>query len=340
MSLRKQKRIRKISEEFSAGIRDLVAFDNISSKRDEELFVLDKIGSKSKRIKITNEINNDKSFVSKHESHLVKKIIKNRNKNTNPLKNHIDRASLTDLWSDNTEESGKCIRNKKLKRDQLVHPGQSYNPSISDHQDALAEAVALEIKRTEFDGLKISETFSNLNRIESITSDDDGNNDDETDTGREGIPKNKKKVTKLTRAQRNKLRLRKEKETKQQKQWLEKNLLKSIDSLPNILSSWEQRDVKIDQERIIKKTRQDLKKQQQLVIPYMNYEEVASIPLTDELLGSMRTLRPKGIVLIDEVIKMKTQGLVGASLSDKKLKKKKQRKKTVHMQMNYYRESC
>ena len=331
MSSRIQKRIRDSSHEHDLIISDSNEIQSLKLRSDEELFVIDKIGSKSKRRKINSEefgqTNSKPLIVSKVERILIKKTLNNRKQIFTPDDtSQPSNGAISDIWENDDEigngSKGKISKNKKekIQIDLLVHPGQSYNPSILDHQDILAEAVALEIKKKEADLKNISIETVTINRdIETYSVNDEEASDDDNSTTK--IRRSKKE--KLTRAQRNKIRGKKEKNFKLQKEEVEKSILHSIDVLPQILTTIDQKDGKIEQQRKMRQVQKKLKEQKEKTAVYMTYQEAASVPLTDELTGSVRTLRPKGMILRDTAHKMKTLGIVGESLSDKRMRKRK-----------------
>lgn len=319
MTTRRQKRIRETSDEFE----EVLAQEKLSSKPDEDLFVLDKTGSRSKRVKIQQQLQQQKQqpVVSRHELHLIQKVLKNSSKKTDNTNNNT--KDISDLWSDDTPvPPSKYISNNKVRRDRLVHPGQSYNPSLPDHQDALAEAVAVEIKKTEANSNTniLVEVVSAIATADDDDDDNDNNNNDDSSSPLVVRPKSK---SKLTRAQRNKIRLRKQRDTQTLKEQTDRLVLRSIDGLPRLLSSLQDKETKLDLRRQIKQTQTDLRLAKKTVVPYMTYQEAAAVPLSDELSGSMRTLRPKGTLSLS-LEDMKTRGVL--PLSDKRMKTKKRDK--------------
>jgi len=106
----------------------------------------------------------------------------------------------------------KLNQKKKQVAVEICHPGQSYKPDEEHHQDAIGEALAIEIKRKEAiaykegplggtDGLS-EKTLSVM--IHSSDEEDEDSSDDENTNTEATSTTFKKRQEKLTRAQRNK----------------------------------------------------------------------------------------------------------------------------------------
>jgi nucleolar protein 53 len=114
---------------------------------------------------------------------------------------------------------------------EVAHPGQSYRPDREHHQDAIGEALSIEIRRNEAEEYKakpISEGMTSFTKEFIKASDDESTDEEEEDddnSAAEESTKIIKRKEKLTRAQRNKQkRLKAEhtllKERRQRKQFL------------------------------------------------------------------------------------------------------------------------
>ncbi len=126
-------------------------------------------------------------------------------------------------------------------------------------------------------------------------SDDDGN-------GNRSNNKLEKRPEKLTQTQRNKLRKRKLLKYEQRLADREKFVLRGINALPYHISKIEklekQQEMKRNAMKLLKKSREVEDKKA------LTYQEVGVIPLTDELNGSLRQIKPKGIAVVEQVHSM------------------------------------
>lgn len=223
----------------------------------------------------------------------------------------------------------------KTKKVKPAIPGQSYNPSHESHQDALAEALALTLKKQREDELKarpvvdrkelseLTKAFTS-NESDSDDSDNSDNDDDEDDDDDDsdgsgdddddddGVDANGKKYSKLprrarekkTRAQRNKERTKKMRLLEQKRANMEKKMLKSLDNVPELIK-------RIDKEEEAKQAQKNLSKmllQNAQDDSMLTYAEAGAVPLSDELRGSLRQVKPKGNVLVSQVAKMRETG--------------------------------
>ena len=195
MSRKRQLRILETAEEYSNLLIQVNEGDKILSKQNDELFVVDRVGSERSRRKLTSKL----IEIERNATEIVlsaadKKIIDKRN-DRNSKKTVVTESKtndIVDLWSDPAAES-IMKPNKELKDNTTKVPkkkscilpinGQSYNPNHEDHQDALAEALAIEIRKKEHEARTkgpIEYTLSELTKsvlCDDVDSDDDG--DDE-----------------------------------------------------------------------------------------------------------------------------------------------------------------
>jgi len=124
--------------------------------------------------------------------------------------------------------SNKQLKGQKLARAnappqlavEVAHPGQSYHPDKEHHQDAIGEALSIEIRRNEAVEYKkkpISEGMSAFTKgfiVNSDSGEDDSSDEDEDEnTTTKPAATMIKRKEKLTRAQRNKQKRVKAEET-------------------------------------------------------------------------------------------------------------------------------
>jgi len=321
MTSRKRLRRQEVAaEEYYVSRQEVVDDAVYASKHDEELFMIDKMGSKSSKRRIEKQILNRSNGnpLSKTEKKLIGKILSKEKKieHTAIKPSH---EQYCDLWNQDvyvgTEEKAHKpkTRSKVLK---VAGPGQSYNPSIEDHQNIIAEALALEIKKQEIDAKTKGPLDTNLSVFTQsimILQDDDEEGsayemDEVNDNEDIAVIQSARKIKwrqKLTRTERNKIRNRKAMAFDKSIRDQQKELLNSITNIPKIL-----KEIRSDEQQneLNNLLRQQQQHRELCMEKGMSYEEAGAIPLTDELDGSLRTLIPKGLPLQDQIIRMRNTG--------------------------------
>jgi hypothetical protein len=151
MSKKLLKRVKKTGEEHEAAVVNALTKNAKESHDDEVLFSLDRSGSKAVKRKVATELlpKQEGTFMSETEKKLVKRAALGRKQQYGKYVTPIGSNAARDLWDEPVEETTAAtttIQNKRLK---VPLPGQSYNPSSTDHQNSVAEAVALQLKRDE-----------------------------------------------------------------------------------------------------------------------------------------------------------------------------------------------
>lgn len=150
MSKKIQKRVKKTSLEYEESVARASASAEQQASEDEVLFSLDRVGSKNAKRKVTQELvpKANGNFVSETEKKLIKRAAtKTKQQPYHKFKTAVGSNEVRDLWGDTLTEGDST--EKSHKRLKVALPGQSYNPSTSDHQNTVAEAVALQLKRDE-----------------------------------------------------------------------------------------------------------------------------------------------------------------------------------------------
>jgi hypothetical protein len=336
MAQKRQKRIKETLREFEEKSDNVSITTKLAAKADEELFSLDRTGSKSARRKMIKEISpiSNGDFVSKAEKKLLERA-QRPNKRVAYGKHQLNGGDedIRDLWESDVNVSKKATdKVRPTKRARIALPGQSYNPSVDDHQNALAEALALEIKKKEAseqqrtDNLIGSYGTDAVDQFKLDECDEDEDDEDEEpqyDEDGQLIVSSlklirKKKQIKFTRAQRNKIKTRNALTFEINKEKFEKDLNKSIDSLPLVLRT-------LASEEQVQETRQQLKQnnkqraEEEKLIHTLSYEDARAVPLSDELTGSLRTIIPKGVAVLDRTLQMRLSG--DLSLRDRRKRK-------------------
>lgn len=331
-SKRREKRIAETSAEYEEQKSRVSAAAVVASRPDEALFVVDRTGSKSARRRIHKEevAKTTNQPVSKTERALIKKatqqLLAGHEK---PNKAREQPSALADLWADEAESTG-AQSVTRIKRSSVVAsaakkvagPGFSYNPSTVAHQNVLAEALALEIKKREKDmrnNKAITVGLSELTKSVLLDSDYDSDEEDEDEEGEggEGGSMRKPKLKeKKTRAQRNKERRRKDLDSAKALQQTEQGVLKAIGSLPHILRSIEAEEARARANKALREVQAQSSKDDSA----LSYDEAGHVPLSDELSGSLRRVIPKGSALNSAVSKVRQSG--GFTMRDKFRRKK------------------
>lgn len=166
MSSKRQKRISASAEEYADQISRLSVLQSIRAKPDDDLFTVDRSGSQSSRRRIAKEVrikSTDKSGVESIVSIIERKLVK-RIVDRGPKEARVNEseAALCDIWDTDVSavpvDANILTRSRKSRSENLLSAkmnvaikGQSYNPSHNDHQNALAEALAVEIRKREYD---------------------------------------------------------------------------------------------------------------------------------------------------------------------------------------------
>lgn len=318
----RSKRIEAITAELDSHQIASNEESRLASVVDNELFTIDTIGSKSARKKIENCKISAKN-IDGPEKKFVSKLTEKKRKRQ-AVVSIVAHNSLYDLWDCNEISSPTNTRNpcNKLHRKVKVPVGGlSYNPSINDHQDAIAEATALEIRRREMDlrdhSFSSGRSQTEIQCVEDFAAIPFDTDDFDTIEGDLLKPSSltHRRPKPLTRVQKNKKRLRSVIKQESLQEKVEASILKSIDRLPIVLKSIEMEE----EHRTAVKSANLLKKTVALDSTAMTYDEAGLVPLTDELSGSMRTIIPKGCCIVDRV---KTMTRVGDVTNKSKRKRR------------------
>lgn len=290
-------------KEFEGHVDAGILEDVLRIKANDELFVVDRVGSKNARLRMKREGGEGKGILSAKAD--LRKIVKLAKKlKSKEQFEKVDPAATFDLWESEPAETEKRRQCAKVK---VPHPGQSYNPSLEDHQDALAEATAIELLKREKD-LKTSVVQT---AVATITNADLDSSDDESDgegvrdpSDNSRVVKSNRRLRVMTRAEKNKKRLRKAAAHEISKVESARGLLKAIDSLPTILKSIEGEEIYQQSMKALR----DTKQQESVDKSAMTYTDAGMIPLTDELNGSLRNIIPKGSRIKERVLSLVESG--------------------------------
>lgn len=360
-----QKRIQATNEAFEAAVQENSVLETLNAVEDEALFTVDRAGSKSGRRKVEKQLQvkekptasisaSEKAVLAKLQSKkrkaygedVVEATGKQNKRHQVTSNGKIDMA-LTDLWGEAVVALPKLVpvvdelsttivkaKSAPKKRDEkkntkvkVAVPGQSYHPTPKDHQNALAEALAIELKRQEAieankkDGLNFADPRNRREITQLLLGednvDDEDDSEDEDEEGKllvegdeegDAPRKIRKMKEKLTKAERNKKRARKNAEHTTQKIKQESKLLKSIDQIETLVKQNKKQEAfKVQQRKLKEAKRQDQLRANSMMVGISDYE-VSAVPLSDELSGSLRTIIPKGVCIVDRTQSLLEKG--------------------------------
>eukprot|EP00978_Attheya_sp_CCMP212_P001114 scaffold2324_cov57-Attheya_sp.AAC.4 len=198
---------------------------------------------------------------------------------------------------------------------EVAQPGQSYRPDAIQHQDAIGEALSIELRRNEAEAYKKTPLARGLTdetkRIMMGDSDDESDSDgDDSDADMEKDEKKINRKDKLTRAQRNRQkRVRAEQKVLEDKK-RNKTLMNSVLDV----KKYKKELLKDEREKLEhKKVLKELKKERDAdpsteLAKMVNPEHALALPvaLSSDLKtgNSLRTVKPKGSLLMDRVESM------------------------------------
>jgi hypothetical protein len=135
---RKRQRESEIVQLYETLVDDENTQSLLVSKADDDLFVVDRVGSKRMRRKITKEEEARKttSIVSKVDRKLVEKLESQPSRRKKKVGGAM---AVSDIWADEVTPVKDVGKGGKKKAIKIPEGGLSYNPSHDDHQDILAE---------------------------------------------------------------------------------------------------------------------------------------------------------------------------------------------------------
>jgi hypothetical protein len=347
------RRIKETNALYNEATVDKVIDEVIDTRMDtDELFILDRTGSKSVRkrqIKQDNAIERDGVLaLSKTEKHLVEKRLKAIHNDTSSKKKNSNTGNeMVDLWGDDDGLDGMTSRTKpkknphpsnhnKKKALKVSSQGFSYNPTMESHQDVIATAVALEVKKREqkvsdFDKITSIQDTIRKSVENGYNSDHDSGqeeeeeeDEDEENENQEEALKPLKQPERMTRAERNKKKERKLKELELKRAQNQKKKGKEMNGVPVLIKGLNKLENIQKQKRELKKLQEEAKKEEEENA--LTYAEAGNVPLTDELHGSLRKIIAKGSAIKDLSTNFGTAGKISMK---KKVKRGAHRAKNI-----------
>lgn len=225
---------------------------------------------------------------------------------------------------------------KKQLAVDLPIPGQSYHPDREQHQEAIGEALSIEIRRNEAEEYKsrpISEGMSAFTKefiMGESDSEEESSDEEDEDEEAVGTAKLIKKKDKLTRAQRNKQKRVKAEATALKERKLRKQFMHQINEV-HIHNKAVKKSEKEHAERQLElaklrreKRAQPLGKDVWNSVSQKDPIRAPSLPvaLTEELQGNaggnggLRTVTPKGSLVTDRLESMVSRNMIQKKKAD------------------------
>ncbi|WCJ20001.1 Ribosome biogenesis protein NOP53 [Euphorbia peplus] len=235
-----------------------------------------------------------------------------------------------DLWENNGEPDNKARKvsiPSAIPAVEVEAPGCSYNPPPEAHQDALAQAVAVEMQKIYKSELG-PQPVPLVSRAELRVLDeedmcfleaDDADEDEDNIIENEDTELEKKsgKLKRVTRVVLNKRARQKEQKKKLAESQKKEGVSKEIDSLADIINEI----AKEDEEKQKKHIRRVVAKQERLKVrpPRLGKHKFEPAPsqvlLTEEITGSLRKLKGCCTLLKDRFKSLEKRGLIPPSKS-------------------------
>ena len=247
---------------------------------------------------------------------------------------------------------------------EVAHPGQSYKPDKEQHQDAIGEALSIEIRRNEAEEYKskpISEGMTAFTKefiVDSDSEEEDSSDDEEEEDTNNNKAKIIKRKEKLTRAQRNKQkRVKAEltaiKERKAHKQFLHQANEVHVHNKSIKKTEQQQRERQIELSKLkMEKKSKPLGKDVWSALSQKDPIRAPALPvtLTEELSGGgkevdgvaaaagggLRTVKPKGSLVTDRVESMVARNMISKKREGRRVVQGKRRPKTRGAQGTEY----
>lgn len=307
------KRARRIAETntaYEAVVVEEAKEAALAHKDEETLFVVDRSGSKAARKRVLEVILPQKE--GRYMSASDKKVLQKIQAKTAlvPAPAPAATALLMDVWADEPAQPSAPRRSTRQHKLSVPLPGQSYHPSPAAHQDVLAEALAVELARQEAEKEKEAPLLVRETRTMAALLVDEGEDTEGSEAevpyphpllpalaqlicvtqGEEYKPRQKGKMSK---AQRNRQRAHRISQGEMKRLRGEERLLQSIDKLDKVIKVLQGEN---DHQQAVRAAKEAIK-----ATPVPVLVDVTAIPLSDELQGSLRTIRPKGVAVRDSV---------------------------------------
>lgn len=323
-----------------------VATSHITSKSNDQLFVLDTTAEHVPKQELPKRQHKKKP---KHSVTKIKvgALLKKHDAATLQLmaaqtsKKKRKSTAAFDLWQDEDKDEEPQTRPTKsvggippeptwtkaapappLKRQtptvavDVAQCGQSYHPDVQQHQNVIGEALALELRRNEALDYKQAPLATGLNdETKAFMLQEEFSSSEDEDDDKEP-PVFHKQKSKLTRAQHNRQKRVRAQQKQERSQKLAKKRMNAIAEAKKVTKDLAKQD------QAQKERREQIKALQQsskrtlgkLVVQHLSESNPIRAPtlpvaLTDELSGSLRTIKPKGSLVTDRMESFKDRNM-------------------------------
>lgn len=217
---------------------------------------------------------------------------------------------------------------EKVEAVKVGHPGTSYNPSFTDHQDALRIAVDIEQKK-EDEKAKIEKELSYPPELDEMSDHEIADDDDEEEEEEEVNDSDDQKITKVTerktKAQRNKEKKNKEKEEKRLQKLKDKEMSKQIEEIEKI-----QQVIDEEEKNTIEKMNKPKKEKMPRLGKVRYQAKSMDIQLTEELSESLRGLKPEGNLFTDRFKSLQERAIIEPRVRNNKERRYKLKEYEKH----------
>lgn len=298
----------------------------IKSSKNDELFTIETKREEHEKKGLEKKIKNREALKAPYqpkENHippLTKDAPKKKEKKKESEKKEVPKVKQNnqekkkernlDIWENEKEIPIEEKKNEKPKMVKIPHPGQSYNPTFEDHQEAIQIAHKNELKIVKkADQVKY---FLNLAK----NTDDQGGDDvldgikaqnktlpeEEKSEGTNTIKeRKKKKITKMKKRNINKARAQYKKH------------LKRVKGNPSVEEIVKELDLFEEKTKKKRERREELKKR---LRKQLNLKST-DVLLTEELSNGVRSIEPAGNIWFDTLKTLKNSDLFDLVISNK-----------------------
>ena len=234
----------------------------------------------------------------------------------------------------------------ELKSVEEPHGGESYNPSLKDHQDLMWKAAMVEMnkekeqKKVEFhttrlfrnapvdlERTKLEEMSQGIHELNGAK---DEESDKEVDDGEEEEGVAKVNAKPKTKKQRRKELERKRQELKVKRQKSEKSKSHDLFHLKSLKKEIKGAEELVAANMAKKASKKALKMRQTLQLSSMKFAEPdIDLKLSDEITGNLRNLKPEGNLLEDRFKSLQKRNIIETRVKHKVVRNRKNRKRVL-----------
>ncbi|XP_017351811.1 ribosome biogenesis protein NOP53 [Ictalurus punctatus] len=257
-----------------------------------------------------------------------------------PLSSKDPARSFYDLWSAGSPDSAdpyylEQTKKKLVKRPEklnekpsilpaveVIGPGGSYNPDFLSHQTLLLEAHEVEVKKVKaeeklerklaINRMDIATEESIFNeQIEGLIEEDEGEEMKEAEDSKDAAIGPTAQPEKKTERQRKREKAERIKELRRKAQRKMLNSRQQLFQLRSIGVDLKQRELRTKARQMKRKAKQEAQKTLPRRLGKLRFQAPdLEVQLSDELAGSLRTLKPEGSILKDRFKSLQKRNLI------------------------------